>query len=347
MMYYNWKQTTNTDELKIVCNLIKNGEIVIFPTETVYGIGANAYDEKAVGKIFMAKGRPSDNPVIVHIADKRTISEIARDVTEVEQKLIDVFMPGPFTLILNKTDKIPDIVSGGLPTVAVRMPDNVIARGIITFSGVPIAAPSANISGRPSGTSVEDIRQELEGKVSAIVDGGETQIGLESTVVRVIEEVPHILRPGKITPEEIRDVAGCVKFSNGIFEPVSENEKVESPGVKHKHYAPKTPAELIYSKVDGTLIFELNRMVKYYKGDVVILGFEEHKNNIVVSKHRFISLGSKNNLEEVAKNLYSALRKADELGGQIILIEGVEKRGLGIAIMNRLLRSCGYRYHEF
>ncbi len=346
-MYYNWKQTTNTDELKIVCNLIKNGEIVIFPTETVYGIGANAYDEKAVGKIFMAKGRPSDNPVIVHIADKRTISEIARDVTEVEQKLIDVFMPGPFTLILNKTDKIPDIVSGGLPTVAVRMPDNVIARGIITFSGVPIAAPSANISGRPSGTSVEDIRQELEGKVSAIVDGGETQIGLESTVVRVIEEVPHILRPGKITPEEIRDVAGCVKFSNGIFEPVSENEKVESPGVKHKHYAPKTPAELIYSKVDGTLIFELNRMVKYYKGDVVILGFEEHKNNIVVSKHRFISLGSKNNLEEVAKNLYSALRKADELGGQIILIEGVEKRGLGIAIMNRLLRSCGYRYHEF
>ncbi len=347
MMYYNWKETTNTDELKIVCNLIKNGEIVIFPTETVYGIGANAYDEKAVGKIFMAKGRPSDNPVIVHISDKKTISEIAREVTEVEQKLIDAFMPGPFTLILNKTDKIPDIVSGGLPTVAVRMPDNVIARGIITFSGVPIAAPSANISGRPSGTSVEDIRQELEGKVSAIVDGGETQIGLESTVVRVIEEVPHILRPGKITPEEIRDVAGCVKFSNGIFEPVSENEKVESPGVKHKHYAPKTPAELIYSKVDGTLIFELNRMVKYYKGDVVILGFEEHKNNIVVSKHRFISLGSKNNLEEVAKNLYSALRKADELGGQIILIEGVEKRGLGIAIMNRLLRSCGYRYHEF
>lgn len=346
-MYYNWKETTNTDELKIVCNLIKNGEIVIFPTETVYGIGANAYDEKAVGKIFMAKGRPSDNPVIVHIADKRTISEIARDVTEVEQKLIDAFMPGPFTLILNKTDKIPDIVSAGLPTVAVRMPDNVIARGIITFSGVPIAAPSANISGRPSGTTVEDIRQELEGKVSAIVDGGETQIGLESTVVRVIEEVPHILRPGKITPEEIRDVAGCVKFANGIFEPVSENEKVESPGVKHKHYAPKTPAELIYSKVDGTLIFELNRMVKYYKGDVVILGFEEHKNNIVVSKHRFISLGSKNNLEEVAKNLYSALRKADELGGQIILIEGVEKRGLGIAIMNRLLRSCGYRYHEF
>lgn len=195
IMYFNWKKSTNTEELKIVCNLIKNGEIVIFPTETVYGIGANAYDEEAVGKIFMAKGRSLDNPLIVHIADKKTIHEIATDITTVEQKLIDHFMPGPFTLVLDKTDKIPSIVSAGLKTVAVRMPDNVIARGIITFSGVPIVAPSANISGRPSGTSVEDIRKELEGKVSAIVDGGETEIGLESTVVRVVNEVPHILRP--------------------------------------------------------------------------------------------------------------------------------------------------------
>ncbi len=195
IMYFNWKKSTNTEELKIVCNLIKNGEIVIFPTETVYGIGANAYDEEAVGKIFMAKGRSLDNPLIVHIADKKTIYEIATDITTVEQKLIDHFMPGPFTLVLDKTDKIPSIVSAGLKTVAVRMPDNVIARGIITFSGVPIVAPSANISGRPSGTSVEDIRKELEGKVSAIVDGGETEIGLESTVVRVVNEVPHILRP--------------------------------------------------------------------------------------------------------------------------------------------------------
>ena len=259
MMYYNWKENTNIEELKVVCNLIKNGEIVIFPTETVYGIGANAFDEKAVGKIFMAKGRPSDNPLIVHIANKKTIFEIAKDISKVEQKLIDHFMPGPFTLILNKTDKIPAIVTAGLDTVAIRMPENVIARGIITFSGVPIVAPSANISGRPSGTTIEDIRQELEGKVSAIVDGGESQIGLESTVVKVIDEVPCILRPGKVTAEEIESVIGTVDFGNGILAPVDENEKVESPGVKHKHYAPETPVQILYAEDEQYLIFQMNQ----------------------------------------------------------------------------------------
>ncbi len=346
-MYYNWKENTNIEELKIVCNLIKNGEIVIFPTETVYGIGANAFDEKAVGKIFMAKGRPSDNPLIVHIADKRMIEEIASDITEVEQKLIDHFMPGPFTLILKKKEKIPDIVSAGLETVAIRMPDNVIARGIITFSGVPIAAPSANISGKPSGTMVEDIRKELEGKVSAIIDGGETDIGLESTVVKVIDEIPCILRPGKVSVEDIKKVVGVAELGNGIFKPIDENEEVESPGLKHKHYAPNKPAKLMYAEDEKDLIFEMNRAIKKYKGDVVVLGFDEHKEKIVISKNRFINLGSKNNLEEIAKNIYSALRKSDELGGQILFIEGVKKEGLGIAIMNRLLRSCGYQYEEF
>ncbi len=346
-MYYNWKETTNTEELKIVCNLIKNGEIVIFPTETVYGIGANAFDEKAVGKIFMAKGRPSDNPLIVHIADKRMITDIAKEITEVEQKLIDHFMPGPFTLILKKTDKIPNIVSAGLETVAIRMPNHVIARGIIAFSGVPIAAPSANISGKPSGTTVEDIRKELEGKVSAIVDGGETEIGLESTVVKVIDEIPCILRPGKISVEDIRNVIGVAELGNGIFKPIDESEEVESPGLKHKHYAPNKPAQLMYSENENDLIFEINRLIKSYKGDAILLGFEEHREKIIISEQRFINLGSKENLEQIAQNLYSALRKSDELAGQLIIIEGVKKEGLGIAIMNRLLRSCGYQYEEF
>ena len=207
-MYYNWKEKTDTEELKVVCNLIRNGELVIFPTETVYGIGANALDPIAVGKIFLAKGRQSDNPLIVHLADRRKIQDIVEDVTEMEQKLIDAFMPGPFTLILKRKPIIPDIVTAGLDTVAIRIPDNIIAKGIITFSGCPIAAPSANISGRPSGTNIDDIRKELEGKVSAIVDGGETQIGLESTVVKVVDEVPVILRPGKITPEDIEKGEG-------------------------------------------------------------------------------------------------------------------------------------------
>lgn len=339
-MYYNWKESTNTEELKIICNLIKNGEIVIFPTETVYGIGANAYDERAVGKIFMAKGMPPESPLIVHVADKKTIYEIAQEITEVEQKLIDNFFPGPFTLVLKKTDKIPNVVTGGLNTVAVRMPDNVIARGIIAFSGVPIAIPSANLSGKPCGTNVEDIKQELEGKVSAIVDGGETKIGLESTIVKVIDEVPYILRPGKITAEDIKNVIGTVEYANEIF------NNIESDSEKIKHYSTTTPAQMIYAEDERDLIFEINKVVRAYNGGVVVLGFDEHKYRIIVSEHRFINIGSKENLEEIAKNLYSALRKADSLGGKLIVIEGLKKEGLGVAIMNRLLRSCGYNYKE-
>lgn len=341
-MYYNWREKTNTEELKVICNLIKNGELVIFPTETVYGIGANALDKDAVSKIFIAKGRPADNPLIVHIADKRDIEKYVREITPVEQKLIDTFMPGPFTLILPKKDIIPDIVSGGLDTIGIRMPSNVIARGIISFSGVPIAAPSANVSGRPSGTSIEDIRKELEGRVSAIIDGGETEIGLESTVVKVIHEIPVILRPGKITDKDIIDAVGIAKYDNKIFEKVTEEQIVESPGMKYKHYAPNTKCKMVYCEDELDQIFYINRYIRQYKGDVALLSFDEHREKIVVSDSRFISLGSKNNLEEIARNIYSALRKADSINAEVILIEGVKREGIGIAIMNRLLRAAGY-----
>lgn len=341
-MYYNWREKTNTEELKVICNLIKNGELVIFPTETVYGIGANALDKDAVSKIFIAKGRPADNPLIVHIADKRDIEKYVKEITPVEQKLIDTFMPGPFTLILPKKDIIPDIVSGGLDTIGIRMPSNVIARGIISFSGVPIAAPSANVSGRPSGTSIEDIRKELEGRVSAIIDGGETEIGLESTVVKVIHEIPVILRPGKITDKDIIDVVGIAKYDNKIFEKVTEEQIVESPGMKYKHYAPNTKCKMVYCEDELDQIFYINRYIRQYKGDVALLSFDEHREKIVVSDSRFISLGSKNDLEEIARNIYSALRKADSIKAEVILIEGVKREGIGVAIMNRLLRAAGY-----
>ena len=345
-MYYNWKERTDTEELKIICNLIRNGELVIFPTETVYGIGANALDENAVGKIFIAKGRPSDNPLIVHVADKRKINEITQDITEVEQKLIDNFMPGPFTIILKRKPIIPDIVTAGLDTVAVRMPDNIIARGIIQLSGVPIAAPSANISGKPSGTNIEDIRKELEGKVSAIVDGGETNIGLESTVVKVINEIPIILRPGKITPEDIKNVVGNVKLDDNIFKKVKKSEKIESPGMKYRHYAPETKCKLVNCSNELDQIFYLKKFIKEYNEDVVIIGFEEHKEKLYVDEEKFISVGSKEDLASFAKNIYSALRKADELKPKRILIEGVPKIGIGIAIMNRLVRTCEYDVFE-
>lgn len=345
-MYYNWKEMTNTEELKVICNLIRNGELVIFPTETVYGIGANALDENAVGKIFLAKGRPSDNPLIVHLADKRKIQDIAKDITEVEQKLIDNFMPGPFTLILKRKPIVPDIVTGGLDTVAIRIPDNIIAKGIITYSGVPIAAPSANISGKPSGTKIEDIRKELEGKVSAIVDGGETQIGLESTVVKVIDEVPVILRPGKVTPEEIDNVIGKVRIDAKVFGKFSANTKVESPGMKYKHYAPETKCKLIYCENELDQIFYLKKFIKEYGGNAAVIGFEEHEEKVLIPDGYYISVASKNNLEQYAQNIYSALRKADRLKPKIILIEGVSKEGLGFAIMNRLIRTCEYDIFE-
>lgn len=343
-MYYNWTKKTDIEELKIVCNLIRNGELVIFPTETVYGIGANALDEVAVGKIFMAKGRPSDNPLIVHLADKRKIEEVAQNITEMEQKLIDAFMPGPFTIILERKPEIPNIVTAGLNTVAVRIPENIIAKGIITFSGVPIAAPSANISGKPSGTNIEDIRKELEGKVSAIVDGGNTDIGLESTVVKVVNEVPVILRPGKITPEDIEKVAGKVKIDKKVFEKVKQSEEVESPGMKYKHYAPESECMLINYENDLDQIFYLKKFIKEFQGDVVVIGFEEHKDKLFLDDERFISVGSKFNLDNFARNIYSALRKADKVKAKKILIEGVKKDGIGIAIMNRLLRTCEYDY---
>lgn len=345
-MYYNWKEKTDTDELRIVCNLIKNGELVIFPTETVYGIGANALDEVAVGKIFIAKGRPSDNPLIVHLADKRKIEEIAQNITEMEQKLIDEFMPGPFTIILERKPIIPDIVTAGLDTVAIRIPENVIARGIITFSGLPIAAPSANISGKPSGTNIEDIKKELEGKVSAIVDGGRSSIGLESTVVKVIDEVPVILRPWAITPEDIERAVGKVRIDRNVFMPIEYNQVVESPGMKYRHYAPNTKCKLVYCNSDEGQIFLMRKLVKEYKGNVVVIGFKEHEERILVSQGRYISMGSKNNFEEIAQNVYTALRKADSMDSDLILIEGIERYGIGTAIMNRLLRTCEYDYIE-
>jgi L-threonylcarbamoyladenylate synthase len=347
-MYFNWKDDTSTEELKIVCNLIKNGELVIFPTETVYGIGANAYDATAVNKIFIAKGRPQDNPLIVHVATKQQIDDITLSRTPVEQKLIDNFMPGPFTLILPKSDKIPDVVSSGLPTIGVRMPNNFIASAIIARSGVPIAAPSANISGKPSGTSVEDIRKELEGKVSCIVDGGKTDIGIESTVVKVVNEVPIILRPGKVSPEDIKKVIGKVEIDKNVFSKMATGSSPESPGMKYKHYAPSTKCKLYYGTNELDVLFEINKQIRISNFNAIVIGFKEHKSKVKnIPEENFISVASKDNIEEYGKNIFSALRKADKMKADIILIEGVEKQGLGLAIMNRLLRTCEFDYREF
>lgn len=345
-MYFNWKEKIDEKELNIVGNLISSGKIIIFPTETVYGIGANAYDKIAVKKIFEAKGRPQDNPLIVHVSSKKQIYEITQNISEIEEKLIDSFMPGPFTLILEKKDIIPNEVSANLNTIGVRMPDNEIARRIIEISNVPIVAPSANISGKPSGTKIEDIKEELENKVSVLIDGGDTKIGIESTVVKVIDGVPTILRPGKITPEEIKQVIGKVAVSDKILEKVDVNQKVESPGMKYRHYAPKTPCRLIYSDNEEKQIELINEQIIKNNNEVVVLAFEEDINKINIGKEKIINIGTRKDLNLVMKNIFSALRKADKLESKIILIEGTNKKGLGLAIMNRLLRACQYDYIE-
>ncbi len=336
--------TINEDSIYDEIGLaLQNGKLVVFPTETVYGIGANGLDEKAVKKIYEAKGRSSDNPLILHISDINMLSKITKNISFVEKKLIDAFFPGPFTLILERTPIVPDVVTAGLDTVAVRMPSNEIARKIIEHAKLPIAAPSANISGKPSGTEVTDIMDELENKVDYIVDGGKCNIGIESTVVRVIDDIPTILRPGKITKEDILKVVGKVKVDKHIFEKCNSDEKVLSPGMKHKHYAPKTKCVMVYSNNNDTLIKKINAILEDTPNSLVISTTE---NSNKYNAKYILDVGSKNNLDEISKNIFSTLRKVDLYNVDLAIIEGVSQEGIGLAIMNRLIRACEYNYIE-
>lgn len=246
--HYDFKETIREEEIKQCGDMIRRKGLVIFPTETVYGIGANALSEEAVRKIYEAKGRAADNPLIVHVANHKMMEQVAIISNEVERKLIQAFMPGPFTLILKKKPIIPITVSAGLETVGIRMPSNKIAKRLIEEAGVPIAAPSANLSGKPSGTTLDDIKEEFEGKVAAMIDGGKVTIGLESTVVKVIDGITTILRPGKVTLEDIQKVTGIAKVDEKVMSKVEMNEAVESPGMKYRHYAPKTECKLVLRK---------------------------------------------------------------------------------------------------
>lgn len=343
----DFKESINDNELEEITNALKTGKLVVFPTETVYGIGANAIDIKAVEKIFIAKGRPTDNPLIVHVSDKEMIKNITKDISKIEKKLIDKFMPGPITIILKKKDIIPDNVTCGLDTVGIRMPENEIARRIIKKSATPIAAPSANISGKPSGTNINDIKDELDGKVDYIVDGGNSSVGLESTVVKVENDIVKILRPGKITPKDIEKLGFKVKLDSHIFTSVKDKEKVASPGMKHKHYAPNAKSILVCSQDEMKMIKKIKEIVKQKNtqyNNIFVIGFIEHKhffNNI-----NFIPFGSKENLNEVSKNIFSLLRLLDKEKCDFCIIEGVKNEGIGIAILNRLYRACEYNVIE-
>lgn len=336
MKIFDWKEKINVRELDQINNCLKSGGLVIFPTETVYGIGADATNKEAVDNIFRAKGRANDNPLIVHLDCISSIHKYADVTNGMEQKLIDAFMPGPFTIILKKKDNIPTNVSAGLDTVGIRIPSNFIANTILTTSLVPIAAPSANVSGKPSGTDIHDITEEFKDKVDYIIDGNITDIGLESTVVKVIDGIPTILRPGFITKEDILNVCGIVKVSDSIFK--KTDGPVESPGMKYKHYAPNSKCELIYIKND-------DEMIKYFQDkstiNTVIIGSSKLKD---IACKKYLYYGDE--LKDIAHNIFKLLRLADTYNPDVILIEGVSKEGLGLAIMNRLIRACNYNYIE-
>ncbi len=350
--YLNLRQINNANDytkLSIAGEIIKSGGLVLFPTETVYGLGANGLDENAVKKIYIAKGRKSDNPLILHICDIEMLGQIAQNISDVEFSLMNAFWPGPFTIILSKKDNVPMAVSGGLDTIGVRMPNNEIARNLIKFSGVPIAAPSANISGRPSGTNIKDIFDELADKVDYIIDGGDCNIGLESTVVRVIDGIPHILRPGKITAEDIKEIAGDVVVDKHVLGKLEPDKKVLSPGMKYKHYAPKTDCVLVYDEDNKKLqnkILELaNNSITQEKTPLIMCLNDnvEFFKNVFNGNIEIINMGA--TLEDVSKNVFTDLRKADKYKADLIIIQGVSTKGLGLAITNRLLRACNYNVY--
>ena len=339
--YADLKGNEDINIIKEAAIEIRNGKLVLFPTETVYGIGANALDENAVNKIYKAKGRASDNPLIVHISSTQMLNDLVKEVGKIENKLISNFWPGPLTIIFNRKECIPNNVTAGLDTVGIRMPSNTIAKKLIEYAGVPIAAPSANISGRPSGTKIEDIIDELDGKVEYILDAGMVDIGVESTVVRVVENTVHILRPGKITVEDIKKLGIEVIVEKQIMEECKPKEKVMSPGMKYRHYAPNTKCLLIYSDNKDMLINRINEEIKNQK-NILVLGRTSNLGKY--NTKNVLDMGESS--EDISKNIFSLLRKVDLYNVDLVIIEGVKKEGLGLAIMNRLIRACEYNYIE-
>ena len=321
--------------------VIRNGGTVAFPTETVYGLGANALDDEAVRKIFIAKGRPQDNPLIIHVSTKE-ISELVKDVPEVAQKIIDKFWPGPLTVILEKKDIIPNVTSANLNTIGIRMPNSEIALKLIELAERPIAAPSANISGRPSPTEVERCVEDLNGRVDYIIGGESSDIGVESTIVDCTVNPPLVLRPGGITLEMLKEINPEIELDKALKSKPNDDFKPKAPGMKYKHYAPNAHLKIIKGKNEKTIEI-INEIVENYieKGnDVAILTTNENLNKF--NNGKVISLGSENDLKEIAKNLFEALRKCDDLRVQYILCQGFEENGVGLAIMNRLNKAAGY-----
>ncbi len=315
--------------------LLKEGEVVGFPTETVYGLAANAYNIDAVGKIFAAKGRPQDNPLIVHIASLEMLAPLVSEIPELAKKLAGAFWPGPMTMILPKSEKIPDAVSAGLSTVGIRYPSSRAAQKMILAAGLPLAAPSGNLSGHPSPTTAAHMLHDMNGRIPLIVDGGECEVGLESTVILVKKDCVRLLRPGGITVEMLREICP-VEVDNGVLHAVAPDAKVASPGMKYKHYAPAAEVTI----VEGSLP-AFDRYMEKQKGDgVYAMVFDGDEKGLPVPA---LSFGKEGCPEDQAYRLFDLLRKCDDLGAKKVFVRSPDQSGIGLAVYNRLLRAAAFR----
>ena len=333
------------EELKEACDILKANGLVAFPTETVYGLGGDALHPEASAKIYAAKGRPSDNPLIVHVADMESVYDIAKEVTDTAKKLADAFWPGPMTMIFRKKDKVPYSTTGGLDTVAIRMPVHPIAMELIRQSGVYIAAPSANTSGRPSPTKADHVIEDLSGRIDMIIDGGSVGIGLESTIVDVSGEVPVILRPGYITKSMLEGVVGEVRIDPAIVGKVmKKNIVAKAPGMKYRHYAPKGNMAIVEGDTDSVIkkINELVQDKKEHGFRAAVIATEETKDRYECDIVR--SIGSRKCEGSIAAGLYDILREMDHLGAEYIYAESFEEDKLGGAIMNRMVKAAAYNF---
>jgi len=341
------KEEFRLEELDLAAEYLRMGKLVAFPTETVYGLGANALDSGAAKKIYEAKGRPSDNPLIVHIAEVSDMEKLAENIPAVAYKLAKVFWPGPLTLILKKKECVPSNTTGGLDTVAIRLPANKIARDLIAHAGVFVAAPSANISGKPSPTKAEHVINDLDGKIDMILDGGKATLGLESTIVDLTGEIPMILRPGCITKAMLSNIIGSIEYDPAILEKKPSKDMIpKAPGMKYRHYAPEGSLT-IYVGDTSAVIDAINKKAKekYDNGNSVgIIATEETKE---FYRYGIVkTIGSRKDEATIAAGLYDILRVFDELHTQYIYTESFAENSLGQAIMNRLLKAAGYRMVE-
>lgn len=333
----------NKEDMREAAEIIRSGGLVAFPTETVYGLGANALDPEASKRIYAAKGRPSDNPLIVHISRFEELLSIAKEVPPQAKKLADAFWPGPLTMIVWKNEKVPYETTGGMDTVAIRMPNHPVALALIDESGCMIAAPSANTSGKPSPTEAGHVALDLDGKIPMILDGGPVGIGIESTIIDLTEKVPMILRPGYITKEMLEEVLGEeVRIDPGIIA-ADSTKKPKAPGMKYKHYAPKADLVLVEGEQE-TVVAEINALVREKQAAGLKVGVvATDETESLYQADYVVTIGARSDEDAIARHLYKILREFDDWNVDAIYSESFSTPRIGQAIMNRLMKAAGHQ----